>query len=106
MAGFSARLRFSCLRFLSIARNILHYICLDRRLEHMFEGEFTGDWVHADGEWHPEIHDPIDLDPPRSSPARRYRCRAARPAPGLAILLAGFDAAQLPDAGVLDRIVG
>jgi len=27
----------------------------------MFEGEFTGDWVYADGEWHQEIHDPIDL---------------------------------------------
>jgi len=72
----------------------------------MFEDGFTGDWVHADGEWHPEIYDPIDLDPVE------LVCGATVPIPscptgaGLAIMLAGFDNVQVPDAGVLDRIVG
>ncbi|MDQ3715344.1 MAG: 13E12 repeat family protein, partial [Actinomycetota bacterium] len=72
----------------------------------MFEGEFTGDWVFADGEWHPEIYDPIDLDPAEIISGQDVPIPGCPTGAGLAILLAGFDDAQVPDAGVLDRIVG
>ena len=73
----------------------------------MFEDEFTGDWVFADGEWHQEIYDPYELDP-----AAIVQTGADLPIPGcptgagLAIMLAGFDNTQVPDAGIVDRIVG
>ncbi|MBA3410439.1 MAG: DUF222 domain-containing protein [Geodermatophilaceae bacterium] len=73
----------------------------------MFEGEFTGDWVYADGEWHQEIYDPTELDP-----AAIVETGADLPIPGcptgagLAILLAGISNDRVPDATVLDRIVG
>ena len=77
----------------------------------MFEGdevadEYTGDWVFANGEWHREIYDPIDLDP------AELVCGSTVPIPscptgaGLAIMLAGTPNTDTPDASVLDRIVG
>jgi len=74
----------------------------------MFEGEFTGDWVFADGEWHQEIHDPIDLDldPAQIVDGEPVPIPGCPTGAGLAILLAGTPAAGVPDAGVLDRIVG
>ncbi|MGI8721095.1 MAG: DUF222 domain-containing protein [Geodermatophilaceae bacterium] len=72
----------------------------------MFEAEFTGDWVFADGEWHPEIYDPIDLDPAQLVTGTDVPIPGCPAGAGLAILLAGHADAAVPDAGVLDRIVG
>ncbi|MGI8627446.1 MAG: hypothetical protein ACR2J5_12890, partial [Geodermatophilaceae bacterium] len=73
----------------------------------MFEGEYTGDWVYADGEWHQEIHDPIDLDPAEiCSSGQEVPIDGCPTGAGLAILLAGITDTAVPDAGVLDRIVG
>ena len=72
----------------------------------MFEGEFTGEWVFADGEWHPEIADPYDLEP------SQVRSVVDVPLPGcptgacLALMLAGVRDDIVTDAIVLDRIVG
>ena len=77
----------------------------------MFEGddapdEFTGDWVFANGEWHREIYDPIDLDPAELITGSTVPIPSCPAGAGLAIMLAGFDNTQIPDAAVLDRIVG
>ena len=72
----------------------------------MFEAEFTGNWVHADGEWHPEIHDPTDLDPAEITSGQDVPIDGCPTGAGLAILLAGNDNERVPDATVLDRIIG
>nr|MBA3369783.1 hypothetical protein [Geodermatophilaceae bacterium] len=67
----------------------------------MFEGEFTGDWVFAAGEWHPEIYDPIDLDPAQISHGVDVSLPNCPTGAGLAILLAGHADTAVPEAGVL-----
>jgi len=72
----------------------------------MFEGEFTGDWVFADGEWHPEIADPYDLDPSQVSSVVDVPIPGCPTGASLALLLAGVRDDIVTDAIVLDRIVG
>ena len=72
----------------------------------MFDGEFTGDWIHADGQWHPVIHDPTDLDPAEVCSGVDVALPGCPAGAGLAILLAGIQNAAVDDAGVIDRIVG
>ncbi|MDQ3576938.1 MAG: 13E12 repeat family protein, partial [Actinomycetota bacterium] len=68
--------------------------------------EYTGDWVYADGEWHREIYDPINLDPADVITGCEVPIPSCPTGAGLAIMLAGTPDADTPDALVLDRIVG
>ena len=72
----------------------------------MFESEFTGDWVFADGQWHPEIADPYDLDPSQVSSVVDVPIPGCPTGASLALMLAGVRDDIVTDAIVLDRIVG
>jgi len=72
----------------------------------MFEGEFTGEWVFADGEWHPEIADPYDLEPSQVSSVVDVPLSGCPTGACLALMLAGVRDDIVTDAIVLDRIVG